>query len=56
MASTTDEPVEQRAAQHLVVRLPPDLHAAVKARAKEEERSIAQTIRFALKRYLGEVS
>ncbi len=56
MASTTEEPPEERTVQHLVVRLPADLHAAVKARAKKEERSIAQTIRFALKQYLGEAS
>jgi hypothetical protein len=38
--------------KELVVRLPADLHAQVVARAKEEERSIAATIRVALRLYL----
>lgn len=37
----------------LVVRLPPDLHAAVKARAENDERSIAATVRYALRLYLN---
>ncbi len=40
--------------KHLLVRLPADLHEAVKRRAEDEERSMAQTIRHALRRYLEE--
>lgn len=39
--------------RELVVRLPDDLHAKVKKRAEQEERSMAATIRVALKQYLG---
>lgn len=39
--------------RELVVRLPNDLHAKVKKRAEQEERSMAATIRVALKQYLG---
>lgn len=38
--------------KELVVRLPTDLHAEVKERAEREERTIAQTIRLALRQYL----
>jgi len=38
--------------KELVVRIPVDLHAEVKERAEEEERSISQTVRFALRHYL----
>jgi hypothetical protein len=31
--------------------MPADLHAAIKAKAASEERSMAQTIRFALREY-----
>ena len=37
----------------VVVRMPADLHAAVKARAAEDERSMAQAIRFALRQYVA---
>jgi hypothetical protein len=36
-----------------MIRMPADLHAAVKAKALEEERTMAQTIRYALKLYVG---
>lgn len=39
--------------QATYVRLPHDLHAAVKARAAEEDRTMAQTIRRALRLYLA---
>lgn len=38
--------------QPMYVRLPKDLHAAVKARAEADERTMAQTIRLALRIYL----
>jgi predicted transcriptional regulator len=38
--------------RELVVRLPADLHARLKERAEEEDRSTAATIRVALRRYL----
>ena len=45
-------PREPKEYKELVVRLPLDLHAAVKERADAEERSIAQTVRIALRLYL----
>lgn len=36
----------------VVVRMPPDLHEAVKAKAASEERSMAQAIRWALRCYV----
>jgi hypothetical protein len=36
----------------MYVRLPVELHEAVKERAREEERTMAQTIRLALRYYL----
>lgn len=38
--------------KEVMVRLPTDLHAQVKERAVEEERSMASTIRIAIKQYL----
>ncbi len=38
--------------QPTVVRLPADLHAAVKQRAQQDDRTMAQTIRRAVKQYL----
>lgn len=38
--------------KELVVRLPVELHAEVKARAEHDDRSIAATIRIALRHYL----
>lgn len=37
----------------MYVRLPAELHEAVKARATEEDRTMAQTIRVALRYYLS---
>ena len=37
----------------MYVRLPVDLHEAVKGRATEEDRTMAQTIRVALRYYLA---
>lgn len=39
--------------QQVVVRMPTELHAALVARSEMDERSMAQTIRFALRRYLA---
>lgn len=39
----------------MYVRLPPDIHEAVRLRAIEEDRSMAQVVRKALRRYLTEV-
>lgn len=37
----------------MYVRLPRDLHDEVKSRAKQDERTMAQTIRLALRYYLA---
>ena len=42
-----DEPM-----QPVMVRLPPDLYAEVKAVAQREDRTLAQTIRRAIRLYL----
>lgn len=39
--------------KELAVRLPADLHAAVKADGTEQERTVAQTIRLAVRQYLA---
>ncbi len=36
----------------VVIRMPADLHQAVKNKAASEERSMAQAIRYALKQYV----
>jgi predicted HicB family RNase H-like nuclease len=36
----------------LLVRMPPDLHQAIKDRAAQEDRTMAQTIRQAMRFYL----
>jgi len=36
----------------MYVRLPSDLHQAVKSRAKQDERTMAQMVRIALRHYL----
>ena len=41
-----------REAQPMYVRLPVELHEAVKERAQQDERTMAQTIRVALRFYL----
>lgn len=38
----------------VVVRMPADLHAALKDKAQREERTMAQAIRHALRLYVGE--
>jgi hypothetical protein len=38
--------------QPMYVRLPVDLHEAVKARSVQEDRTMAQTVRVALRYYL----
>ena len=42
-----------RREQPTYVRLPTELHEAVKARSQEEDRTMAQTIRVALRYYLS---
>jgi predicted DNA-binding protein len=39
--------------QQVMVRLSPDLHQQLKAKADNEERTVSQTIRLAIKTYLG---
>lgn len=41
-----------RNTKEMVIRLPEDLHAELKERAAEDERSMASTMRFALRQYL----
>ncbi len=36
----------------VMVRMPAELHEAVKAQARRDERSVAQAIRFALRQYV----
>ncbi len=36
----------------VMVRMPAELHEAVKAKARTDERSVAQAIRFALRQYV----
>lgn len=38
--------------QPTIIRLPRDLHAAVKERAAEDERTMSQTVRIAIRYYL----
>ncbi len=38
--------------EQVMVRLSPDLHQLLKEQADSEERTVAQTIRLAIKRYL----
>jgi hypothetical protein len=42
--------------EQLVIRVTPDLSAALKDRASTEERSMAQIVRFALRAYLDDKS
>lgn len=37
----------------VVIRMPADLHDAVKRKAAAEERSVAQAMRFALRQYVA---
>lgn len=43
---------EERVYSSLVVRIPVDLHQATKQRAARDDRSLAQTVRRALRLYL----
>lgn len=45
-------PYKKPGEQQVVVRMPNELHAAAVERAKAEERSLAQLIRYACRRYL----
>ncbi len=40
--------------REVMIRMPADLITAVKERAEVEDRSMAGTVRYALRRYLGE--
>lgn len=42
---------QQSETSAVVIRMPADLHRAVKEKAAKEERSMAQAIRFALRQY-----
>ena len=44
--------IAEKDLQQVVVRMPSALHAAIKERADQDERSMAQTIRHALRLYL----
>jgi predicted HicB family RNase H-like nuclease len=54
VAIIEDEHTETNTSRNLLVRVTPDLHAAIKRRADAEERTIAQTVRRALRLYLEE--
>jgi predicted DNA-binding protein len=47
---------DQNADRPMYVRLPSELHEAVRARATDEDRTMAQTIRVALRYYLNNTS
>ena len=40
--------------EQVMVRLTPDLAAQLKVRSDEEERTVSQTVRLAIKRYLSD--
>jgi predicted DNA-binding protein len=42
--------------EQVMVRLTPDMYELLKAESERDERSIAQTVRLAIKRYLSELS
>lgn len=48
MATKKDSPQQPQA---VVIRMPRELHEAIKAKAAREERSMAQAMRFALRQY-----
>jgi len=50
---TMTEGATERTHQPLVVRLPKDMHEQVKRQADEEERTMAQVVRRALRDYLA---
>lgn len=43
---------DNEAVRPVVIRMPAALHDALKQKAKEDERSMAQAIRFALRQYV----
>lgn len=45
---------DEKTTRELLVRLPVELHTQLKERAEQDDRSIAATVRVALKRYLAE--
>lgn len=42
--------------EQVMVRMPPDLLTELRSRAEREERSVAQTVRLAIKLYLSSTS
>lgn len=55
--STATTPTQDKAPdQPMYVRLPAELHDAVKRRAQAEDRTMAQTIRVALRYYLNQTA
>jgi plasmid stability protein len=41
------------ATRQVIVRMPDELHEAIKARAAVEERSMSQLVRYVMRRYLA---
>jgi predicted HicB family RNase H-like nuclease len=54
MALSTTDTTAAKNVQSMVVRLPVDLHQEAKRRASEEDLSLAQVIRRALRAYLAQ--
>lgn len=46
--------MSQRPMQQVLIRMPPDLYAALKQHAETEDRTIAAEVRRAVRRYLNE--
>lgn len=56
MSDKRDPAAKKDELKPFVIRMPADLHQAIKSKAAAEERSMAQTIRHALRIYTGESS
>lgn len=52
--ASADERAPGMGGKPIVIRISDELHAAIKARAAEEERPMAQVMRRALRQYVGE--
>jgi hypothetical protein len=46
--------VATRISKAVIIRIPAELHAAVKVQASAEDRSMAQAVHYALRRYVEE--
>ena len=51
---TTTESQQAGKLEPVMIRMPAELHAAIKERAEADERSMAGTIRHALREYVGQ--